>query len=218
MPKIKDLGITVLPEGVGPVGIGGGAGGACGCTNVTNFCLGCTQNFQTGAAVAGVPGGCGCTNITNPCLGCTQNFQTGLPGCGCTNITNPCLGCTQDFTVVNCGCTNRTNPCFGCTKEITFVDITLCRFGTCGLTLTPCGGGTRWPTTDPTTITPHTPVIQPGTLTASDITSLREQLRQRLDALETHEKSLGDPHFEEREQSLQKELEQLQARRAGLKK
>ncbi|HEY0143427.1 MAG TPA: hypothetical protein VGF48_21220 [Thermoanaerobaculia bacterium] len=193
MPKIKDLGITVLPEGVGPVGIGGGAGGACGCTNVTN-----------------------------PCLGCTQNFQTGLPGCGCTNITNPCM-CTQNPTVVGCGCTNITNPCFGCTRAVTIPNpctggtITACRFGTCGLTQTPCGGGTRWPTTDPTTITPHTPVIRPGALSADDITTLRQQLRQRLEDLDAHEKSLGDPHFEQRELKLQQELEQLQARRAELK-
>lgn len=227
MPKIRDLGITVLPEGVGPVGIGGGAGGACGCT-ITNPCLGCTGNFQTGG-----PGGCGCTNVTNPCLGCTGNFQTGGPvACGCTNITNPCFGCTRAVTITNpciggtqpptgCGCT-ITNPCFGCTRAFTNPciggTITVCRFGTCGLTQTPCGGGTRWPTTDPTTITPQTPVIRPGSLTENDIDTLRQQLRQRLEALDAHEQSLGDQHFEQRELRLQKELEQLQASRAELKK
>lgn len=256
MPKIRDLGITVLPEGVGPVGIGGGAGGACGCTDVTNPCLGCTRNFHTGAAAAA--GICGCTHITNPCIGCTHEVT--LPNCvGCSHITNPCLGCTRDFTLTACGnctitnpcigctqevtlppcgpcshitnpcvgctrdvtltacggCSHITNPCLGCTKDITFVD---CRFGTCGLTHTPCGGGTRWPTTDPTTITPHTPVIRPGELSETEITTIRQQLRQRLEALDAHERSLGDQHFEQREARLVQELEQLKARRGELKK
>jgi hypothetical protein len=40
MPKVKELGVTVVPEGFGPVGIG--AGGGCG---ITNPCLMCTQNI-----------------------------------------------------------------------------------------------------------------------------------------------------------------------------
>jgi hypothetical protein len=169
MPKIKDLGITVLPEGMRPLEIGGGAGGACGCTNVTNPCLGCTPNLVTW---------CG----------------------GCSFITNPCLGCTQAVTLTACG---------GCSFQTP-----VCKFGTCGITQTPCAGGTRFPTD----ITDHTPVIQPGTLAATDIAALRQQLKTRMDALDAHEKALGAEHFDAREQELQKELEQLQARRADLKK
>jgi hypothetical protein len=167
MPKIKDLGITVLPEGMRPLEIGGGAGGACGCTNVTNPCLGCTPNLVTWCG--------GCSFITNPCLGCTQAVTITACGSGCT-FNSPCL-CTH----------NASRPCIG---------------------------GTRFPTD----ITDHTPVLQPGTLAATDIAALRQQLKARMDALDAHEKALGAEHFDAREQELQKELEQLQARRADLKK
>ena len=86
-----------------------------GCSQVTNPCLGCTQN----ATLCG-----GCSHVTNPCLGCTQNAT--LCG-GCSFITNPCLGCTQVASLCG-GCSHLTNPCIGCTGSPTFVD--------------PAGGGT----------------------------------------------------------------------------
>lgn len=184
MPKIKDLGINIIPEGMQPLEIGGGAGGACGCTNFTVNCIGCTNNPTF------LPAPCGCTHITNPCLGCTGNFQTQV-GCGCTNITNPCLGCTIAITVPGT---------IGC------------RWGTCGITWRTC----RW--TQTVEITPDTPVINPGTLSAQDVAAVRQQLRERLDAIDAYEKSLGAEHFDARETELKKELEQLKARKASLKK
>lgn len=166
MPKIKDLGINVIPEGMRPLEIGGGAGGACGCTNVTNPCIGCTQNMTWCG---------GCSFITNPCFGCTKAVTITACGSGCT-FNSPCL------------CTHIASR--------------------------PCLGGSIIPTD----ITDHTPVIQPGTLQPADIASLRQQLQTRLAALDVHEKALGAEHFDAREQELQKELEQLQARRADLKK
>jgi hypothetical protein len=112
------------------------------------------------------------------------------------------------ITACGSGCT-FLSPCL-CTHNMSQP----CRFGTCGLTNTPCIGGTKFPTD----ITDTTPVIQPGTLAAEDIVAIRQQLRSQLDALDAHEKALGDQHFDTREQQLQKELEQLQARRAELKK
>lgn len=160
MPKIKDLGINIIPEGMKPLEIGGGAGGACGCTNITNPCIGCTGGFNT------VPGGCGCTHITNPCIGFTCGFPTRIA----------------------------------------------CRWGTCGITWRTC----RW--TQTIEITPDTPVINPGTLRAEDVAAVRQQLKERLDALDAYEKTLGTEHFDAREQQLQKELEQLKARKSSLKK
>jgi hypothetical protein len=42
------------------------------------------------------------------------------------------------------------------------------------------------------TITPTTPVIQPGTLSRESITALREQLQQHLESLDAHVKTLDD--------------------------
>jgi hypothetical protein len=159
MPKIKDLGINVIPEGMRPLEIGGGAGGACGCTNVTNPCIGFTQNMR-------YTGGCLCSDFV------TRH------GCWCSFVS-PCL-CSNNFSRAAAACNTGTQI--------------------------------------PTDITDHTPVIQPGTLQATDIAALRQQLQSRLAALDVHEKALGAEHFDAREQELQKELEQLQARRADLKK
>ena len=82
MPKIRDLGIKVIPETMRPPEAGGGAG----CGNFTVNCIGCTQNLTF------VPPPCACTNITNPCIGCTGNFHT-LQQCPLHTI-HPCLGCT----------------------------------------------------------------------------------------------------------------------------
>jgi hypothetical protein len=90
MPKIKELGITVVPEGFGPVEIG--------------------------------PGGCGCTNITNPCLGCTRNWTFNCGWRTYVFCQRPTLQCT-DCTYVPysiCGTTPRTVPveCQGGTLPI----------------------------------------------------------------------------------------------------
>ena len=71
MPKIKDLGVKVIPETMRPPEQGGGA---CGCTFFTNPCGNCTfpaisvqlQCLDTVHACA-LPSNCVCTNQTNPC-------------------------------------------------------------------------------------------------------------------------------------------------------
>lgn len=82
MPKVRELGVTVVPEGFGPVGIGGGG---CG---VTNPCLLCTQNVT----VCGGFSQWACARITL-CTDCTtQAFSI----CGTTPNRQPQAGLTQE--------------------------------------------------------------------------------------------------------------------------
>lgn len=91
MPKIKDLGIKVIPETMRPLEVGGGAG--CGALTIQ----------------------CGCTNITNPCFGCTFNLT--IPQCPFHTIT-PCGHCTNHYTICN-QCTHQGSLCLNCTIVIT---------------------------------------------------------------------------------------------------
>ena len=59
MPKVKDLGVTVVPEQFGPVGIGGGGGCypytfCTDCTNVPFSICGTTPQTAQRAAVGAV--------------------------------------------------------------------------------------------------------------------------------------------------------------------
>jgi hypothetical protein len=137
MPKIKDLGIKVIPETMQPPGIGGGAG--CGCTNFTN-CIGCTQNLTVGCdpgpSCLPTPHPCDPTHGCRPtgcfetpcvpptrCVGCTIHPQTCQPTCIETPIT--CFGCTirQPHTVCHaCSflphtCIDSPITCPGCTFQ-----------------------------------------------------------------------------------------------------
>jgi hypothetical protein len=72
--------------------------------------------------------------------------------------------------------------------------ITNCGFvSTCALHTFPCPGGSICTAVTHTiTITPTTPVIQPGSLPQETITALREQLQQHLTALDEHARKLDD--------------------------
>jgi hypothetical protein len=159
MPKIKDLGIKVIPETMQPPGIGGGAG--CGCTNFTN-CIGCTQNLTVGCdpGPSCLGGTHPCLAPTHPCLPtphpCVPTQITCAPTChGCsvhpTCIDTPitCIGCTQLHTPcvpTQCGCTLQHTPC-GCTffhTPITCIGCT--QLHTPCFTPTPCHGCTAHPT------------------------------------------------------------------------
>jgi hypothetical protein len=64
---------------------------------------------------------------------------------------------------------------------------------TCALHTIHCPGGSICTAATHTiTITPTTPVIQPGTLSRESITALREQLQQHLESLDAHVKTLDD--------------------------
>ena len=73
MPKIKDLGIKVIPEKMRP------GGGGCGCTMVSQ----CTeQTYVTWTPFL-------------PCGERTANMCHVFTFCG---LTHPCIGCTRFFT------------------------------------------------------------------------------------------------------------------------
>lgn len=150
MPKVKDLGVTVVPEQFGPMEIG--PGGGCymthwctDCTNVPFSICGTTPGGQVGAARAG--GGCTdcttqqfsiCGTSPRPCTDCTtQQFSL------CGTSPGPCTDCTtQQFSL--CGTT--PGPCAGGTFQCaggTFcTDCTNVPFSICGTTPGPCAGGT----------------------------------------------------------------------------
>ena len=125
MPKMKDLGINVIPETmrppeclpwtVGPVCVPGGFTRDAGCfptscgvspaaaafqstaTCVPNSCGMAPEAFQSTATC--IPNSCGVA--ANPAA--FQSTATCIPNscgvaCGCTHITNPCLGCTIAIT------------------------------------------------------------------------------------------------------------------------
>jgi hypothetical protein len=232
MPKLKDLGINVIPETMRPPEAG--PGGACGCTRATNPCIQCTQQVTVA---------CICTELS-PCGSCTQQ----ITACICTNAS-PCGSCTQQLTV--CACT-ELSPCGSCTQQITAcicTDLSAC--GSCTQQITACictnFSVCKWHSvcnhwTQPTlvcacsaiasictggsptviTITPTTPQLAAGGgLTREHIGALREQLNQQLQALDEAEKSIGPQTLEAidaREKEIQQEMEELKARRASLKK
>jgi hypothetical protein len=260
MPKIKDLGINVIPETmrapeclpwtVGPVCLPGGftrdAGcfpTSCGVSPAANFGCTCNTNIQhTNAAVAMDPG-CTCqTNIQytnaavamNPGCTCNTNIQhtnaavafqstaTCIPNscgvaCGCTHITNPCLGCTMLHTVVNCVTHTTITICYTGSHCAANSTITVCNTGSI------CPGGSICTTgsVGTITITPTTPQIQGGGLTRESIAQLKDQLQQQIAQLDEHAKTLGPKTADEidaREKQLKAELDDLATRRSDLKK
>ena len=131
MPKVKDLGITVVPEQFRPAEIG--AGGGCGrtwCGPVT-FCTDCTtQPFSICGTTPG-PG-------AQQAMGCTDCTQQQFSICGTTRgpsgAMGGCTDCTtQAFSI--CGTTRGGAPSAGgggCT------DCTTQQFSICGTTPGPC--------------------------------------------------------------------------------
>jgi hypothetical protein len=226
MPKIKDLGITVVPEQFRPQEIGGG-GGCGGWT----FCSDCTtQPYSICGTTPGVGAGAGCTDCT------TQAFSI----CGTTRGGGGCTDCTtQAFSI--CGttrgaCTDCTTQAFsicGTTGGGFCTDCTTQAFSICGTTrnmgTVACRLGSRFPTIlDVTTpcggsfVGPETIRQRPGGgLRLEDIAQLRTQLNEQLQVLDELEKSLGPQSVEEvdaREKQLTDELAKLKSLRSELGK
>ena len=216
MPKVKDLGVTVVPEGFGPVGIGGGA--ACG---FTNPCL-----FFTRPPYCGWWSNCGPFTFVN-CTDCTtQPFSI----CGTTpgvfqQQKQTCTDCTtQPYSI--CGTTPGVQQCTDCTTQSFSIcgtspgpqqctDCTTQAFSICGTSPGPqqCSDCT----TQPFSICGTTPgrMQQPG-LTQESIRQLRAHLEAQLAALDVHEKALGpqtEAELDAREKELQQEMERLRSRR-----
>jgi hypothetical protein len=235
MPKIKDLGITVVPEQFKPPEIGGGGGcGAswgCGysyCTDCTNVPYsicgttpgpiqqqraaagGCTDCTTQAYSICGTtPGGGGCSDCT------TQAFSI----CGTTGGGGYCTDCTtQAFSI--CGttrvCTDCTTRPFSICGTTRITGTVACRLGSRFPTIldvtTPCGGSYVGPET-----------IRPGGggLRVEDIQQLRSALQEQMKALDEYEKSLGPQTMEEveaREKQLNEEMAKLKTIRTELSK
>ena len=235
MPKVKDLGVTVVPEQFGPMGIG--RGGGCYPTYICTDCTyqpysicGTTPQQQVGAARGG-----GCTDCT------TQQFSIcgTSPGGGCTDCT------TQQFSI----CGTSPGPCTDCTKIPFSIcgtspggcsDCTTQQFSICGTTPGPCTDCT----TQQFSICGTSPVVQAcrqcswspmvacrfqtqnftpcgggtwetpcggsfdwraGGLTQQGINEIRKQLQAQLEALDEAEKRLG-PQTTEEVDAREKEL------------
>jgi hypothetical protein len=213
MPKIKDLGITVVPEQFKPPEIGGGGG--CGVT----FCTDCTtQPFSI------------CGTSPGPCTDCTtQAFS--ICGTTCGPRTFGCTGCSTRPVSFCTGTTFCAGGTF-CASPSFCTDCTTQPYSICGTTpgtgTVACRLGSRFPTIfDVTTpcggsfVGPET--IRPGGggLRLEDIAQLRAQLNEQLKALDEVEKSLGPQSMEEvdaREKQLNEELARLKNIRTELSK
>jgi hypothetical protein len=145
MPKIRDLGIKVIPETMRPPEVGGGTG--CGFTTcgvspaAQRVCLpthfGCTDCTVQAFSICGTTPGpaAQAQRICNPTVGCTDCTVQQFSICGgthCGTVTHGCSDCTvQQFSLCgttphNCGLTT----CSDCTVQ---------QFSICGTTPGNCG-------------------------------------------------------------------------------
>ena len=218
MPKVRDLGIQVLPETFRPPEIGPGGGGdctnplvSCDLASDCGSCTMCTQQTNCGSCTM-------CTQQTN-CGNCTNHTACG----SCTHITPVCSGgCSIALTVCHAPsvCAPTINTCGHCSILRTCVCTnvgSLCTFASQTVTIqittfTPCGGSIIGPTG---------PFAGGGGLTRESVDALRKQLQQQLDALEQQAKSMGPQtaaEIDAREAELKAELADLAARRKALRK
>lgn len=235
MPKIKDLGINIIPGTMRPpeIGGGGGCGQTCG-----NSCQPTMDRSETDAA-APCPTALGCYAQGAARWG---GFET-EPPCG-TNPTDfecpTAFGCApyapaqqvqgqhyryETDILVNCP---TAAPCFchGCSfSPMQYVPQQLPTDPACTCITIPrpaCPGGSRCTAGSLTVgITPNTPRLPAGALSREDVATLRAQLKQYMDNVDAAEKALLPKTLEgcdAREKELQAEMEQLKARRSELKK
>ena len=216
MPKVRELGITALPEAFGPNEIGGG-GGCSDCTQQAfSICgttpgTGCSDCTQQAFSICGTTPGTGCSDCTNqpfsicgttPGTGCSDCTFVAFSICGTTPGTG-CSDCTNQALSI-CGGTRQGQACFAGTIDTPFPHCGGTRL--CGGTIA-CGGSI---------VGPGGPRINP-----ESIAQLKQQLQQRLAQIEEHEKTLGPQTAEEidaRERELTAELERIRGIRKGLKK
>ena len=203
MPKVKELGVTVVPQQFAPNEIGGGA--AC----MQSFCAGGTMCSDCTTQQFSI-----CGTTPGPCTDCTtQQFSI------CGGTYQQCSDCTRiPFSI--CGTT--PGPCFGCSRQIT-----LCANATCNnISWVACRLGSRFPTvfdvTTPCGGSVDPTIRQPGGgLRREDIAQLRSALQAQMQALDEQEKAMGPQSVEEidaREKEINAELERLKGLRSEFKK
>ncbi|MEA2338018.1 MAG: hypothetical protein QOE82_2025, partial [Thermoanaerobaculia bacterium] len=219
MPKMKDLGINVIPETmrppeclpltVGPVCPPGsatfevchmytGPGPVCTPFGFTHH-PGC---FPTSCGVSPMAAACHPTSCgVSPAAAAFQSTATCIPNsCGVAPDAaafQSTATCIPNSCGVACGCTHITNPCIGCTIAVTFqcithTTITVCHTGTiCPGGTCPGGSICTTGSIGTITITPTTPQLQGGGLTRESIAQLKDQLQQQIAQLDEHAKTLG---------------------------
>jgi hypothetical protein len=204
MPKIRDLGINVIPETMRPPEIGPGGGGGC-------------QGPSYGPGVPGCPAGTFTTTTWGMQPGCpTGTFTTGYGACGNTQncpagtfTTGPHMqpGCpTGTFTTGYWACGNTQNCPAGTFTTTGYAAQVNAAPG--------CPAGTFH---QPSEITCY----EPAGLTRESIAQLKQQLHQQIAQLDEYAKNIGPksiPEIEAREKQLQAELEELATRRKELER
>ncbi|HKS23620.1 MAG TPA: hypothetical protein VJZ76_12525 [Thermoanaerobaculia bacterium] len=247
MPKIKDLGIKVIPETIQPpeVGFGGGCG-IVACTvspaaaaRPCNPTFGCTDCTNQAFSICGTTP---CGPITNiaaraclPTAGCSDCTVQQFSICGTTpgHCGFTCSDCTQQpysicgTTPGHCGftcsdCTVQPFSICGTTPHNCLPTFQQCLPTKCGITV-----GCTAPFSLCGPISPRcgisidpTIVQQQPEVTVEQIAKMKDALKQQIAALEEAEKNLGPQTAEEidaRVKQLNDELAQLQARKKTLK-
>jgi hypothetical protein len=207
MPKIRDLGIKVIPETMKPPEIGGGGG-----------CSDCTvQQFSICGTTPGGGGG-GCTDCTVQAFSICGTTPGPQVCTDCTNVPFSICGGTQCGFITHRGCGNPWTFC-GCSVRVSVV----CQASVaCGPQSLPCGAFTNCGAISPVCAGSIDPTIvqQPG-LTREQIATLKDALRKQISVLEEHEKTIGPKtaaEIDAREKALNAELADLAARKKSLKK
>jgi hypothetical protein len=191
MPKLKDLGINVIPETMRPP--------ECLPLTVGPVCVpgGLTLEAYQSTATC-IPNSCGLA-------------------CACTHITNPCLGCTHVVTA--CFTHTTITVCYTGSMCTAHSLITICRTGSVCPGGSICTGGTEPTIFTITPTTPQ--IQAGGGLTRESIAQLKEQLQAQIAQLDEHAKTIGPKTADEidaREKQLKAELDDLATRRSDLKK
>ena len=247
MPKIRDLGIKVIPETMRPPEVGGGTGCGvftCGVSPAAQrICLpthfGCTDCTVQAFSICGTTPGpaAQAARACAPTVGCTDCTVQQFSICGgtqCGTVTHGCTDCTvQQFSLCgttphNCGvttcsdCTVQAFSICGTTPGHCGATYQACRPTYCGITV-----GCTAPFSLCGPISPRcgvsidpTIVQQQPEITVEQIAKMKDALRQQITALEEHEKTLGPKTADEidaREKQLNAELDALKARRKDLK-
>lgn len=212
MPKIRDLGINVIPDMTRPPEIG--YGGGCGphTYRVDATCTATDTGFMQTPYPCPTPSNQPCemslAMYQQATCGATRVTGDWMHTCGATRVT-----CSGDYGMYTGGPTRvpwtpQCTPTVNCSQQ----------------QCTPTYGCT--PTVIPCTPTVNdpSPNCHPrgtGGLTRESIAQLKAQLQQQIEALDEYAKSVGPKTAEEinaREKELHAELEELARRRKDLGK
>ncbi len=217
MPKIRDLGINVIPETARPLEIG--AGGGCG---RSYECRQCSYSpADAGYRVCGPTDTC--SNMP-----CGRTYRP--PQCGPTDTPWHGTYRPAPYGTAECAagptdqCSDYVRPRGYRQEPYGYAHCTGGPTDTCSAV--PCKGTHHagqvqqdYAECTPTDV--HSPACAQGGLTREDVARLKAQLQQQIEQLTEYEKSLGPKTLEaidKREQELKAELEDLARRRQELQK